>query len=221
VTVVDVHVVPVVSGAAEDPVLARTLASEEWNAAMLLGFAADRDRAVTARAAARLELGRRLGVHPRVVPLLGPEVTGGRPVVAGTGLELSWSHSGTWVALAIATGRAVGVDIEELPDQVPVRALATVGLSSLEEFVAREAAGKATGSGLCGSLPSNVCARPFDAPVGYLGAVAAPGNDWSIELKPFEPGEPPAVASAVAPGVWDPMLLRTRQAAYAAAEAIR
>ena len=216
-TVVDVHVVQVVSGAAEDPMLARTLASEEWNAARSLGFAADRDRAVTARAAARLELGRRLGVHPRAVPLLAPEVTGGRPVVAGTPLELSWSHSGTWVVLAIAAGHAVGIDIEALPERVPVRALAMVGLSSLEEFVAREAAGKATGAGLCESWPSNVCVRPFEAPAGYLGAVAAPGRDWSIELKPFEPGEPPAVASAVATGVWDPMLLRTPKAAYAAA----
>jgi hypothetical protein len=217
VTVVDVHLVAVVSGAAEDPMLASKLVREEWNAAKSLGFAADRDRAVTARAAARLELGRRLGVHPRAVPLLAPEVTGGRPVVAGTALELSWSHSGAWVALAIAAGHAVGVHIEVLPEQVPLRALATVGQSSLEEFVAREAAGKASGAGLWESCPPNVCVRPFDAPAGYLGAVAAPGRDWSIELKPFEPGEPPAVASAVATGVWDPMLLRTPKATYAVA----
>ena len=216
-TFVDVHVVPVVPGAAEDPMLAGKLVREEWNAAKSLGFAADRDRAVTARATARLELGRRLGVHPRAVPLLSPEVTGGRPVVAGTALELSWSHSGTWVALAIATGHAVGVHIEVLPEQVPLRALATVGQSSLEEFVAREAAGKATGAGLCESWPPNVSVRPFDAPAGYLGAVAAPGSGWSIGLRPFEPGEPPAAASAVATGVWDPMLLRTPKAAYAAA----
>ncbi len=217
-TVIDVHVVPVMLGSADDPVLVSRLGDEELKAVRSLGFAADRDRAVTARAAARLELGRRLGVHPRLVPLLAPEVTGGRPNVAGTKIEISWSHSGAWVALALATGRPVGVDIEAIPERVPVKALAMIGLRSIDDFVAREAAGKATGEGLSESRPRNICVRRFEAPGGYLGAVAAPGYDWAIDVKSFEVREPPAEASANAVGVWDTTRIgNAKAAAYAGA----
>jgi hypothetical protein len=202
VTVIDVQLVPVVPGAAEDPMLVGRLAAEELDAVGSLGFAADRDRAVTARAAARLELGRRLGLHPRLVPLVSPEITGAGPALRGTSLRVSWAHSGDWVALAFARGRPVGVDIEAMPDRVPVKALARFGLGSLRDFVAQEAAGKVTGQGLCDSWPPEVSVRPFTAPAGYLGAVAAPGYDWSVNLQP-DPRDPPAAASATSAGVWD------------------
>ena len=214
-TSIEVQLVPVVGGAADDPVLTGRLGAADREAIGRLGFATDRDRAVTERAAVRLELGRRLGVHPRLVPLLAPEVTGGRPVVGGTTIGIGWAHSGAWVALALAGDRPVGIAIEAVPNRVPVESLAAIGLSSIEDFVAREAAGRATGEGLRESWPRNVCVRPFEAPAGYLGAVAAPGHDWTIELKPFEPHEPPAVASATAVGVWDTTLVGSRKPAYA------
>jgi len=64
---------------------------------------------------------------------------------------------------------------------------------------AKEAAGKVSGDGLSGAWPPGVTARPFPAPPGYLGAVAAPGDDWAIALAP---PAPPAFAAAVAVGVW-------------------
>ena len=141
-----------------------------------LGFAADRDRAVTARSAARRRLGERLGLAPRDVPLrTDRDLSNGRPVVAGTDLRVSWSHSGAWVALALADGLDVGVDVEELTGALDV---------DVEGLVAREAAGKAAGVGLFGTVPVGVEVRALPAPVGYVAAVAAVGADWTVEIGP-------------------------------------
>jgi len=201
VNVVEVQLVPVVAGAAEDSRLLARLSDRDRESVRFLGFAADRDRAVTARAAARLELGRRLGMRPQAVPLLLADGTCGRPVVQGSRIGVSWAHSGAWVALAFARDRPVGVDLEQIPDRVQLGALAAVGVHSLEEFVAHEAVGKATGEELATRLPADVQARPFEAPEGYLGAVAAFG-DWRLRLVPSPP-TPPARASAAAIGLWD------------------
>jgi len=214
-TVVHVQLVPVVSGAAEDPLLVGRLGAGEWERIRLLGFAADRDRAVTARAAVRQELGHRLGVQPRLVPLTAPEATGGRPVVRGTTIGVSWAHSGDWVALALAGDRPVGVDIELVPVEVPLGALRRIGVSSLREFVAREAAGKVTGDGLCARWPSEASVRALEVPAGYLGAVAALGDDWTLDVQPWEPSEPPAFASAAATGLWDLTGIGSRRTVYA------
>jgi hypothetical protein len=196
-----VRLVRVVPCAAEDPRLLARLGDEDWKTIASLGFEADRDRAVTARAAARLELGRRLGVRPRVVPLLARE--NAQPVVRGTSIGVSWSHSGDWVALAFARDRPVGVDLELIPEELPARALALIGVRSLEEFVAREAAGKASGEGLAATWPTELNVRPFEAPAGYVGAVAAPGHYWSLQVEPWVADEPPTEASAQAIGLWD------------------
>jgi hypothetical protein len=152
VTVVEVWLVPVSPGAAEW--LPLTGAEREQIAS--LGFADDRDRAATARVAAR-----------RLAP---------------TGAHVNWSHSGAWVALAVAQDRPVGVDIERIPPEVPAGALALLGIGSLEEFVAREAAGKAVGAGLTAAPTAGVTVRRLHAPVGYAAAVAAPGDDWTVAL---------------------------------------
>ena len=196
---VEVLLVRVVPGAADDPRMVEVLGARERESIQSLGFSADRDRAVTARAAARLELGRRLGTQPTLVPLSTPELRGGRPFVRGARIGISRSHSGEWVALALAVGCPVGVDIELVPNPTPVKAIALIGAESLWDFVAREAAGKATGCGLAGPWPPDVLVRPFETPAGYLGAVAAPGDDWSLRVAPRERGDPRA-ASATAVG---------------------
>ncbi|MEO6121990.1 MAG: hypothetical protein ABIW46_09050 [Acidimicrobiales bacterium] len=174
-SVVEVWLVAVTPGAAADPSVLAQLGPGEVEDLSSLGFAADRDRAVCARVAARVELGRRLGLDPAAVPLLTR--SGRPPAVAGHDVGVSWSHSGAWVALAVGQGRAVGVDIEQVPAQpVPPDALAAVGAGSLEEFVALEAAGKAAGRGLAGEWPEGVTARPLRAPPGYVAAVAAYGD---------------------------------------------
>jgi phosphopantetheinyl transferase len=209
-----VQLARVVPGAADDPFLVGQLGFGEWEQIKTLGFAADRDRAVTARAMARLELGRRLGVRPSLVSLLAPEVTGGRPVVRNTGIGVSWSHSSEWVALALTDDRPVGVDIEFVPEEIPVEALRRFGVASLRDFVAREAAGKATGEGLAVAWPPPVRVVTFKAPHGYVAAVAAPGGDWSIEVERLDRLEPPASASAAATGVWDVTGIGSRRRSY-------
>jgi len=203
VSLVHVKLEPVAGGAAEDPRLLELLCPEDHQRIAKLGFAPDRDRAATARAVARTELGRLLGVHPRHVPLLAPERTGGRAVVDGTDLGVSWAHSGGWIAVALAHGHPVGIDIEQVPERLPVRALERMGVRSLEEFVAREAVGKLSGGGLTGPWPPGVTVRWLEAPDGYLAGVAAPGAEWSIARLPTsDASDAPVLASAVAVGLW-------------------
>jgi len=174
VTTIDVTFVRVEAGAAKDPLTIANLAPAEQLQVQRLGMTADRDRSATAHVAARQELGRRLGMHPLRVPLA--VLPSGRPVVESSGIAISWSHSGRWVVLAVAQASAVGVDIERRPDEVPVRALRALGFGSIEEFVAREAAGKVTGEGLGEGWPAGVAVQPLAGPVGYVTAVAARGN---------------------------------------------
>ncbi len=94
-----------------------------------LGLRADRDLATCARVAARIEIGRRLGVAAADVPL---DDSGGPPSIRGADTTVSWSHSGRWLALALAAGRAVGVDIEEMPQRLDLAPLA-----ELDVLVAR------------------------------------------------------------------------------------
>ena len=95
---------------------------------------------------------------------------------------VSWSHSGGWIALAISDDRGVGIDIEQIPEPVPIRALARIGVSSIAEFVALEAASKATACVFGGRWPSGVEIRRLAAPEGYCAAVAAPGMGWRLSL---------------------------------------
>jgi hypothetical protein len=112
------------------------------------------------------------------VPLVGD----GNRWIADTDLNVSWSHSGEWIALAIADNLAVGVDIEQVPDRLDLAALADIGIASLEEFVGLEAASKATACVYAPSWPPGITVRRLAAPQRYLAAIAAPGDEWTVEL---------------------------------------
>ena len=71
---------------------------------------------VLGRAAARLLLSERLAVVPSEVVLRVAEH--GVVEVAGGGLYLSISHSGDW-AVAVASPRRIGVDIEQIAPRLP------------------------------------------------------------------------------------------------------
>lgn len=181
---VNVAFVRVRAGAATDPSTLGDLTDVEIWSIQRLGMPADRDRRTTAYSAARRALGRTLGMHPRRVPLMS--TASGQTIVDGSRIGVSWSHSGCWVALAIAPEGVVGVDIERRPDVMPVRALHALGLSSIDEFVAREAAGKATGQGLGEAWPAGVVIRSLPAPIGYVAAIAAIGTAVSIHCEAAE-----------------------------------
>jgi 4'-phosphopantetheinyl transferase len=72
---------------------------------------AARNRALVARALLRLELGQRLGCRPEMIEFnFGPQ---GKPALAGgDAWHFNLSHSHDRVALALAPGAPVGVDIE-------------------------------------------------------------------------------------------------------------
>src|SRR3954451_8743967 len=129
---VDVWLVPVTPGVGDDPDRTAGLEPREREQISGFGFAADRDRAVTARALARDQLGRRLGLSPDEVPLITEP--NHRPYVAGHRIAVGWSHSGAWVAVAMGELASVGIDLEQVPAVVPAAALRRLGISTLEEF---------------------------------------------------------------------------------------
>jgi 4'-phosphopantetheinyl transferase len=92
------------------------LSFDEWQRATRYLFEMDRRRFVLGRGVLRLILGELLGVRPEGVQLVyGPF---GKPALAPgfseKPLQFNVSHSGDLVLIAIAAGRAVGVDIERI-----------------------------------------------------------------------------------------------------------
>jgi len=97
--------------------LAATLTTDELARADRLRVPGGRGRFIAGRGALRAILGRYLGVPAdRLAFRYGGR---GKPALPGTGLEFNLTHSGGLALLAVAGGRAVGVDIEEarpMPD---------------------------------------------------------------------------------------------------------
>jgi len=92
--------------------------------------ALDHDTYTIAHAFWRVTIGVALGVDPARVNLArSPD---GQPLLPGTGLATSLSHSGTMVAIAIARGAAIGVDIEGYPQSTQLQDIASVLCSSRE-----------------------------------------------------------------------------------------
>jgi 4'-phosphopantetheinyl transferase len=81
---------------------------------------ADKLRFLTGRALIRGVVSASLGVAPADVALDSScfecGKPHGKPKVVGSTLEVSISHSGDWVALAITEGAPIGVDVEEVRD---------------------------------------------------------------------------------------------------------
>jgi 4'-phosphopantetheinyl transferase len=110
---------------------------------------ADRDRFLTAHALARLVLGRTLGRHPAALRLVaecrhcsGPH---GKPMLVGRELELSLTHAGARVGVAVATV-PVGIDVEDLTvTRVdPALAAQVLAPADLAPWTALPPAGQAT-----------------------------------------------------------------------------
>jgi 4'-phosphopantetheinyl transferase len=135
-----------------------------------------------------------LGGYLGAVPLLveGPH---GKPRPAGSELRFNLSHSGERWLLAIATGREVGVDVEEPRPRGDVRELAAVGLTAADVarvaaaptedrdavfhrlWVRHEARLKCHGVGLVAPLPPGATEVVVDLEVkGAVAALAAAGD---------------------------------------------
>ena len=94
----------------------------------------------------------------------------------------------------------MGVDIERRPDVLPARALRALGLASIEEFVAREAAGKATGQGLGEAWPAGIVTRSLPAPIGYVAAVAVSGTSVAVRCDTADHVRTPLHRARTIPG---------------------
>ncbi|QNK01617.1 4'-phosphopantetheinyl transferase family protein [Dyella telluris] len=100
------------------------LSPQEASRAARFRHALDHHTYTIAHAFWRVALGITLDADPAAVQLArSPE---GQPLLPGSGLATSLSHSGTMVAIAIARGAAIGVDIEGLPSRVHLQDIASV-----------------------------------------------------------------------------------------------
>jgi 4'-phosphopantetheinyl transferase len=152
-------------------------------------------RFVAAHGAARILVGRRVGLAPHGVRwAYGPH---GKPEVDG--VRVSLSHSGDLAAVALTSARAVGVDVQRHTPGLDTRAMAAryfpagearlvTGAAVFATLWARkEACVKATGGRLVQGLALPVAGGPVvrgeyhvaDVPVpdGFAGAVALCGPE--------------------------------------------
>ena len=180
--------------------------------------AADRDRYQAAHVGARLLLGRYLGVPSDRLRFsqhcrhCGAEH--GKPMVAdvATKLDFSLTHSGSWVAIAVAA-EPVGLDVQELEAGPDVAALSRAVLSPAElrwwtgqpadaarsaffcYWARKEALLKATGHGLAVPMNTITLAPPVE-PARLVEWAADRPLDGPVQLQDLEAG--PGYAAAVA-----------------------
>ena len=189
----------------------QVLDDEERRRAARFRFDADRARSIVARAALRHLLASRLGRDPRALRF----VTGaqGKPALEDGELEFNVSHSGERVAIAIAEGTPVGIDIEHGPEPRDAIGIAHRFFSAneaaaverdrtrfLDIWTAKESVIKAIGGGLSIDLSSfeafatasrftSVTNLPEWSVIalptdgGYHGALAARGDGWAVAVR--------------------------------------
>ncbi|RNL85121.1 4'-phosphopantetheinyl transferase superfamily protein [Halostreptopolyspora alba] len=177
-------------------------------------LAADRDRYVVAHALARLVCARAAGCDPGEVAFRlhcrscarDPSKRGdshGKPHPDGParGLEISHSHSGERVVVALTRGVPVGVDVEGVSAERDIEGVAEIALAENERaaldtmpagdrvagffgyWARKEALLKATGDGLSGGL-GTVRVNPPDQPASLTGwdGPHAPERAWLSDL---------------------------------------
>lgn len=193
------------------------LSEEERQRIGRFHFEADRRRALVARGALRFILGSHLGRAPESLRF-GRSETGKPELLGDPGeppIAFNVSHSGGLVLIGIARGRLIGVDVEQVRENVDVERIAerfftreeaaaireTPAAARREAFysywTAKEAYLKAIGSGLGGGLASFALMRRADGWVVVPGTGRVPrdGGDWSIV--PLKPTDGYAAAVAV------------------------
>jgi 4'-phosphopantetheinyl transferase len=164
----------------------------------------DAARFLAAHALLRVLVGRTLGVSPGQIGITArcPHCGGphGKPTVPDApGLELSLSHSGGWVVVALARGAPVGVDVELLRPLADLDALAERVRSPAERdrgdgdgsdgllrtWTRKEALLKASGDGLAVPMADLTLSPPGAAPrlIDWAGRPAN-GAAWLADLAP-------------------------------------
>ncbi|MEE2037293.1 4'-phosphopantetheinyl transferase superfamily protein [Nocardiopsis sp. CT-R113] len=224
-----------------DDRLLRLLDEDERARNVRFRHQADRDRHLLGRSMARLVLADRAGCPPEKVTFdlrcrsceekertgasPGDDAPHGKPHPSGPaqGWEISVSHSGEWVVLAVAEGVPVGVDVERVAEARDLEGLAGYTLAAPEHVVwerlapadrvgaffrywaRKEALLKATGLGLSGGLRRVLVSPPHDdaALVSWEGG-GGPETAALTDLACAE-GYRSALA-ALAPGPLEPVV---------------
>lgn len=177
--------------------------------------AADRTRFVVGRTTLRRLLGEHLGIAPRQVPLVeGPH---GKPALAGgDDLHFNVSHAGAWVLVAIAEGRAIGIDVEVWAP-LALEAVASLVFSPGEQrelaerleprrtsdffrcWTRKEAVLKGEGTGF--SVEASLLHVGLDD--GFPRRVrGTSGTSWWVEDLPMPTGSAAAIAVEGGPITW-------------------
>jgi 4'-phosphopantetheinyl transferase len=178
----------------------------------------DRDRLTVGTALARLVLAAQLGRRPdrlrfdRTCPFCGADH--GKPRLVASGLDFSISHSGARVVVAVVRGGLVGVDVERLPADLEVDALAPQVLAEdevgalgalppparasglLTYWTRKEAVLKATGDGLRVPMPEVAVSAP-DEPPSVRRGPASLARRGPASLHDLDPGAGHVAALAV------------------------
>ncbi|GAA3728813.1 4'-phosphopantetheinyl transferase superfamily protein [Salinactinospora qingdaonensis] len=177
-------------------------------------MAADRDRYAVAHALARLLCAREAGCSPQQVTFelycgrcaaldepRGEPHGKPRPVGVAAGLEISITHSGQRVGVALTQGAPVGLDVEHVRDDRDIEGIAEHALTRVERealathspaertrafftyWSRKEALLKATGQGLSGGLNSVTVSGSTEQPaVLAWDSPTAPPHVWLTDL---------------------------------------
>ncbi len=195
----------------------------------------DKLRFLTGRTLIRALAGRRLGVEPERVVLDSSCYGCGKPhgkprVVAGsphvTAPEVSISHSGSLVALAVVDGPPVGIDVEQIrAAEVDELARIMFSASERESFEAlpdsdrrgafftywarKEAVVKATGKGMS-IVMSRFTLSAHDDPPRVLGSESSEVDPARVHMADLSPGHDYRASVAVIGG--EPLAVTERDA---------
>jgi 4'-phosphopantetheinyl transferase len=187
--------------------LEQCLSADERDKMQRFRFAKDRRRYLIGRGLLRSLLGRYLDLAPQ--DLRFETAAAGKPHLTSSQrrLQFNVAHSGEYVLIAVADGRAVGIDVEEVRDDFDVGQLAAhffspseqrdletlTGRAKLEAFfecwTRKEAYVKARGEGL--SLPLDqfdVSLRPGE-PVRLIATRPDPTEATRWHLSGLEVGD--------------------------------
>lgn len=210
-----VHVwrIPLVASAERRRVLAMHLSESERARAMRLRFDHDRDRYVVAHGTLRELLSVYVARPPAAIRFLRGEL--GKPSIDASDLGFSVARSGDLALCAIASGRALGIDVERRRTATGLAALARLCFSPLEmatlervpaarradAFLAgwtrKEAYLKGRGTGLAEPLDDFDVSLASDAPARLLASRRHPADPARWTLLDLSPAADYAAALAM------------------------
>lgn len=182
-----------------DSACAAVLSVDETQRAARIQFPEPRRRFTVARTALRLILARYTGTAPDAIRF---EYNGfGKPFLSGADApRFNASHSADRALIAVAAGREVGIDIEQVKREVDFRAIATRFFPKDEAAQAitreaffhvwtrREAYLKAVGCGfaeLQEPMRAGWVVQTLDAGDGWAAAVSSEGTDFTVARRGF------------------------------------